>query len=165
MKRRTMVAVVALVAGAGAGAAAAWMGSGRPVPAPASPPAEAARASAMAQSSDATSVAESAADPARGADVFHVCSACHSIGRGGPDVDGPNLYGVVGAPVAERRPRYGYTQALRDVSGIWTEQRLEAWLTNPVAFAPGTAMHFAGLDDAKDRADVIAYLATQGPRK
>ncbi len=157
MRRGAMLAGVAVLAGTCAGAA--WMGSGQLVPAPASRPAAPAHPGAIAQSSGPTLVA----DAARGAEVFRICSACHSIGRGGPDVDGPNLYGVVGAPIAERRPRYGYTQALRDVGGIWTVRRLDAWLTNPVAFAPGTAMHFAGLDDAKDRAAVIAYLATQGP--
>lgn len=105
------------------------------------------------------------ADAGRGGTLFRACAACHSVGRGGPDVDGPNLYGVVGAPVAGRRPRYGYTQALRDVGGTWTEARLDAWLTDPAAFAPGTAMHFAGLAEASDRADVIAFLATQGPAR
>ena len=106
-----------------------------------------------------------AADPDRGASVFQTCSACHTIGRGGADVDGPNLYGVVGARIAGRRPRYGYTQALRDVGGVWTAPRLDAWLTNPGAFAPGTAMHFPGLPDARDRTDVIAYLTAQGPSR
>ena len=105
------------------------------------------------------------ADAGRGSTVFRTCAACHSVGRGGPDVDGPNLYGVVGAPVAGRRPRYGYTQALRDVGGVWTERRLDAWLTDPASFAPGTAMHFAGLEDTGDRADVIAFLASQGPAR
>ncbi|WP_237477666.1 c-type cytochrome [Lichenibacterium dinghuense] len=111
------------------------------------------------------SAAGGAADPGRGASVFGACSACHTVGRGGADVDGPNLYGVVGSRVAGRRPRYGYTQALRDAGGTWTEDRLSAWLTDPAAFAPGTAMHFAGLPDARDRADVIAFLATQAPAR
>lgn len=116
---------------------------------------------------DAAAVRTSAgaADPARGASLFQTCSACHTIGRGGADVDGPNLYGVVGARIAGRRPRYGYTQALRDVGGVWTAPRLDAWLTSPAAFAPGTAMRFPGLPDARDRADVIAYLAAQGPSR
>ncbi len=106
-----------------------------------------------------------AADAGRGAEVFRTCSACHTVGRGGADVDGPNLYAVVGARVAGRRPRYGYTQALRDAGGTWTAARLDAWLTDPAAFAPGTAMHFPGLPDAEERADVVAYLASQGPAR
>lgn len=111
------------------------------------------------------SAAGGAADPGHGASVFGACSACHTVGRGGADVDGPNLYGVVGSRVAGRRPRYGYTQALRDAGGTWTEDRLNAWLTDPAAFAPGTAMHFPGLPDPRDRADVIAFLATQAPAR
>ena len=109
--------------------------------------------------------AAGAGDADHGEAVFRTCSACHTIGRGGADVDGPNLYGVVGARIAGRRPRYGYTQALRDLGGVWTGPRLDAWLTNPAAYAPGTAMHFAGLPDPRDRADVIAFLTTQGPSR
>jgi cytochrome c len=118
-----------------------------------------------AAASGTTAGAPRTADAARGAELFRTCAACHTVGRGGPDVDGPNLYGVVGAPVAERRPRYGYTQALRDAGGVWSAPRLDAWLKDPAAFAPGTAMRFAGLADARDRADVIAFLATQGPTR
>ena len=35
---------------------------------------------------------------------------------------------------------------------------LDAWLTNPRAFAAGNKMTFAGLSNPQDRADVIAYL-------
>ncbi len=41
---------------------------------------------------------------------------------------------------------------------------MDAWLKDPQAFAPGTSMGFAGLESARDRADVIAYLMRQtGP--
>ncbi|MDX7951695.1 c-type cytochrome [Lichenihabitans sp. Uapishka_5] len=102
------------------------------------------------------------ADAGAGAHLFATCAACHSVGRGGVDLDGPNLYGVVGAPVAERRPRYNYSSALRRVGGLWTPARLDAWLTSPAAFAPGTNMPFEGWADGRDRADVIAFLAQQG---
>lgn len=102
------------------------------------------------------------ADVAAGATLFAACAACHSVGRGGADLDGPNLYGVVGGPVADRRPRYGYSAALRQTGGTWTFARLDAWLTKPAAFAPGTTMTYAGLADAQDRADVIAFLNQQG---
>lgn len=101
------------------------------------------------------------ASAAAGAAVFGRCAACHSIGAGSPDRDGPNLYGVVGQPVAQNRPRFAYTAALRGVGGRWTGARLDAWLTAPQRFAPGTSMRFEGLADPLDRADVIAYLATQ----
>ena len=130
-----------------------------------SPPSDGAPSAVTAVKAGGGSGVIEAADAGRGAEVFRTCSACHTIGRGGADVDGPNLYGVVGAPVAERRPRYGYTQALRDAGGTWTERRLGAWLTDPAAFAPGTAMGFPGLPDPQERADVIAYLASQGPAR
>lgn len=157
MKRSAVLAVVA----AAAIVPVAWMaglhGFG---PATTAPPL---RGDAAAAGN--TAGGPGTADAARGAEVFRTCAACHSVGRGGPDVDGPNLYGVVDAPVAARRPRYGYTQALRDVGGVWSAQRLDAWLKDPAAFAPGTAMGFAGLADARDRAAVIAFLATQGPTR
>jgi cytochrome c len=36
-------------------------------------------------------------------------------------------------------------------------------LTKPAAFAPGTKMTFAGLSKAKDRAAIVAYLASLTP--
>ncbi len=152
--RRLGWVILAAVSSAVAGAALLTSGGSAP-PVPAGPTAAPEGAAAGLRTADA----------GRGSTVFRTCAACHSVGRGGPDVDGPNLYGVVGARVAERRPRYGYTQALRDVGGIWTEGRLDAWLTDPASFAPGTAMRFAGLPDPGDRADVIAFLATQGPTR
>jgi cytochrome c len=42
---------------------------------------------------------------------------------------------------------------------VWTETALDALLMSPEDFAPGTAMTCVGLPDAKERADLIAYLA------
>lgn len=129
-----------------------WRGSAPPAPRP--------KLAATASLTDRLR----AADPATGAALFGRCAACHSIGSAGPDRDGPNLYGVVGAPVAGRRPRYNYTSALRAFGGTWSFERLDAWLTDPRALVPGTAMVFPGLPDPQDRADLIAYLARQGGR-
>ena len=100
---------------------------------------------------------------ARGERVFRRCTACHTIGQSGGDTDGPNLYGVVGGPIGERRPRFSYTAGLKALGGNWDAKRMDAWLTNPRKMVPGTTMAFAGLPDPKDRADVIAYLSAQGP--
>ena len=101
------------------------------------------------------------ASPAAVARQFARCAQCHPIRVGAPDRDGPNLRGVVGAPVAQSSARFAYTAALRHVGGRWTPDRLDAWLTDPHRFAPGTSMGFAGLADPIARADVIAYLQAQ----
>ncbi|USI72039.1 c-type cytochrome [Sphingomonas morindae] len=101
------------------------------------------------------------ADPAKGADVFKKCTACHSDQKGGPNQIGPQLWGVVGRPVASE-PGFSYSDALKGKSGPWTFDELFAWLKSPKAYAPGTKMTFAGLSKPEDRADVIAYLNKQG---
>ena len=93
--------------------------------------------------------------------LFARCAACHAIRRGAPDRNGPTLFGVMGAPVAQTSARFAYTAALQRVGGRWTPARMDAWLTNPQRFAPGTSMGFAGLADPLDRAGVIAYLQAQ----
>ena len=40
-------------------------------------------------------------------------------------------------------------------------ERLSALVENPRTFVPGSRMAFAGIPDAGDRADLIAYLETQ----
>lgn len=101
------------------------------------------------------------ASASAGEKVFNQCYACHSIDRYAADRSGPNLFGVMGAEVANRRPRYPYTGALQAFGGRWTPERMDAWLTNPKRLVPGTAMGFAGLADPLDRADLIAYLQKQ----
>ena len=101
------------------------------------------------------------ASASAGEKVFGQCFACHSIDASAADRSGPNLFGVMGAPVGQRRPRFPYSGALQAAGGTWTPARMDAWLTNPKAMVPGTAMGFAGLADPLDRADVIAYLQKQ----
>jgi len=92
------------------------------------------------------------------ADV-RVCLACHNFQKGQPNNGkaGPNLYGVVGRPVASV-PGFNYSAALKAKGGTWTFDALNTWLKNPRTDVPGTLMTFAGFDDEKERADVIDYL-------
>ena len=90
------------------------------------------------------------------------CTACHSIAKGGPAIVGPDLYGVVGRPVASV-PGFDYSAALKKHHGPWTYAELFEWIKDPAAYAPGTKMTFAGLPDAKQRADVISFLRTLSP--
>lgn len=102
------------------------------------------------------------ADPAKGAQVFQKCAACHSITQGGANMVGPNLYGVVGDEIAKGRGGFAFSPALAAKGGKWDFKALDAWLTSPRGFADGTKMTFAGLDSAEDRANVMVYLNQQG---
>ncbi|WWB73874.1 cytochrome c family protein [Novosphingobium sp. ZN18A2] len=104
-------------------------------------------------------------DPAKGEKVFAKCRSCHTIDKGGANGIGPNLYGVPGEQIANSADRGGFafSDALKAHSGDkWTEANLDKWLTSPKSFADGTKMTFAGLPKEQDRADVIAYLNSQG---
>jgi cytochrome c len=95
-------------------------------------------------------------DATRGAAVYQVCMGCHSIDE---DDVGPHHRGVVGR-IAGSVPGFGYSPALKDSHVVWDPATLDRWLTNPQAMVPGTRMFFA-MPNARDRADVIAYLVEQ----
>ncbi len=100
------------------------------------------------------------ADPAKGADVFKKCGACHTDQKGGPNGIGPQLWDVVGRPRATEAG-FAYSDALKGKPGVWDWDTLGQWLKSPKDFAPGTKMTFAGLSNPQDRANLIAYLNTQ----
>ena len=133
---------------------------GSNVPLPKFDAAAAAAAAAAAPAAGAAPgvVAIAAGDAKKGEGVFAKCMACHTIAKGGPNGIGPNLSGVVGEAVASGRGGYAFSDALKGMGGKWDEATLNEWLTSPSKFAAGTKMTFAGLTDAQQRADVIAYL-------
>ena len=99
------------------------------------------------------------ADAATGEKVFKKCKACHKLEDGANGV-GPSLYGVVNRGVAS--VAYKFSDALTAVGGDWTPAQLDAFLTRPKDFAPGTKMTFPGLKSENDRVNLIAYLSTIG---
>ncbi len=102
------------------------------------------------------------ADPAKGEATFKKCASCHTINAGGASGIGPNLNGIVGKPVGKHAAGFAYSPDLSGHGGNWDWANLNAWLTSPRKFAAGTKMSFAGLAEGAERANLIAYLNTQG---
>jgi len=95
-----------------------------------------------------------------GEKVFKRCSACHIVAKGGKNLIGPALYGVVGRASASS-PDYSYSSALKAHGGNWGFEELNAFLLKPQSYIKGTKMAYAGLRKDKDRASVILYLNNQ----
>ncbi|QFT78906.1 cytochrome c family protein [Erythrobacter sp. THAF29] len=101
----------------------------------------------------------SAAD---GEKVFAKCQACHNVAQGGPNGIGPNLYGVMGAPIGKHAAGFNYSSALSSFGGTWGWEEMNQWLKSPKSYVNGTSMSFAGLSKIEDRAAVALYLNEQG---
>ena len=97
------------------------------------------------------------ADRANGEALARRCRACHTLERDGVNRLGPRLHGFFGQPVGSVEG-FAYTNAVLAAEFAWTPRALDAWLQHPSRFLPGNMMAFAGVPDAADRADLIAYL-------
>lgn len=114
-----------------------------------------------------------AADPAEGEENFKKCKSCHAItAPDGTEVQkggktGPNLWGIIGKPVASSPDfKYGDGILAAQAKGvIWDEAQITTYLADPTAWIKATTgddslkskMTFKLNDDAEDMA---AYLAT-----
>ena len=120
---------------------------------------------AAAPAAAAVEVASIDGDAKAGAKVFRKCKACHIIGDGAKNAVGPHLTDVVGRVQGsvESYTKYsdGFKAAMAE-GKKWTPAELDAFLTKPKDYMPGTKMAFGGLRKEDDRANVIAYLATNG---
>lgn len=96
-------------------------------------------------------------DPKRGAKIYGACASCHSLE---PDLHltGPSLDGIWGKKAASVKDFVRYSSALKEQGFIWDETSLNAWLSDPKAFVPGTYMTFRGIRDDRVRTDLIAFL-------
>jgi cytochrome c len=98
-----------------------------------------------------------AQDAAAGKTAFAQCTACHSVD--GTNGLGPSLKGVIGRK-AGSFAGFRYSRAMRTSTMTWDEKSLDAYIAEPQKVVPGNLMPFSGVADAKQRADLIAYLAT-----
>ena len=156
MNRSVLIAVAALgLASCGRGGESG--DAAAPAPAPPHPAPTAAEKAALLAALPAP---YNAGDLENGRRVFARCRSCHTITEGGPNMTGPNLYGVFGRQ-AGGHAGYNYSPAVKQAGFVWDAEHLDHWLENPRTFLTGTKMTFAGLPDATDRRDVIAFLKVE----
>ena len=101
--------------------------------------------------------AAQAQDVAAGKAVYAQCSACHTVD--GANGVGPTLQGIVGRK-AGTFAGFRFSRAMKGAGFNWDEKTLSAYVANPQKAVPGNVMPFSGIADEKQRADLIAYLAT-----
>jgi cytochrome c len=94
-------------------------------------------------------------DPQAGEAIYPRCAACHALAY---DRVGPRHCGVIGRR-AGSVAGFEYSPAMQRSKLTWTRENLERFLADPVGTVPGTTMTYAGVPDAKERADLIAFLA------
>ena len=104
-------------------------------------------------------------DATKGKAAFAKCGICHQVGPGAKTLVGPELNGIVGRKAASVAD-YPYSAGMKKLGAdgwVWTEENIDKWITDPKALIPDSpmALAFAGVPDAGERADIIAYLKTQ----
>ncbi len=94
---------------------------------------------------------------ARGERLFRNCAACHSLE---PDrnMTGPSLAELWNRQAGGLASFERYSPALKSSGIIWQDHTLDEWLKDPQHFIPGNTMRFSGIKDARQRADLLAFL-------
>jgi cytochrome c len=98
----------------------------------------------------------------RGQRLFGACAACHSL-QPDQNMTGPSLADVWNRKAGSLASFSRYSPALQSANIVWNDKTLDDWITNPQHLVPGNQMTFDGLKDARQRADLLAFLkqATQ----
>ena len=104
----------------------------------------------------AAGIVHAQGDPKRGEKIFENCRACHAADGAANEV-GPGLRGVFGRRAGERED-FRYSPALKRSGITWTSQTMDEFVADPQKLVPANRMPYAGLPDARDRADLITYM-------
>jgi cytochrome c len=96
-------------------------------------------------------------NPGRGQRVFAACSACHSL-QADQNMTGPSLAGLWGRKAGSLSSFDRYSPALKSSNIVWNDKTLDEWIEDPHHLVPDNQMTFAGIKDARQRADVLAFL-------
>src|SRR6266550_8541363 len=96
-------------------------------------------------------------DASRGQQDFRACAPCHSLE---PDrnMTGPSLADLWNRKSGSLPSFPRYSPALKSAGIIWNDDTLDEWIKDPQHFIPGNTMTFPGMKDARQRADLLAFL-------
>ena len=108
----------------------------------------------VAGAAAAALAAQTAPDPVRGEQLYVRCAACHALTY---DRVGPRHCGLLGRR-AGSVAGFDYSAAMKKSGIVWNEKTLNRFLTKPLAMVPGSSMTYDGVPEARDRADLIAFL-------
>ncbi|MBC6496938.1 MAG: cytochrome c family protein [Alphaproteobacteria bacterium GM7ARS4] len=99
------------------------------------------------------------ADATEGKRIAAKCRTCHSFEKNGKIKIGPPLWGIIDSP-AGAYFGFSYSKGLKQKNIHWSPHNMNLFVQDPQDYIPGTKMKFAGIRDAIDRANLIAYLQT-----
>ncbi|MCW5735707.1 MAG: cytochrome c family protein [Enhydrobacter sp.] len=106
----------------------------------------------------ASGAAAQSGNEARGERLFNQqCKACHTLDKDGARTMGPNLHGLMGRKAGSTEG-YESSDAMKNSGIVWNETTLLEYLKDPKGRVPGTKMVYAGLKQAAQQADMIAFL-------
>jgi len=100
-----------------------------------------------------------------GARLFRRCASCHEVGPDARNKIGPHLNEIMGR-VAAGVEGFRYSRALTSMAEdglVWDDDMMDAFLTRPSDFVPGTRMSFSGVRKESDRHEIIVFLKTLTP--
>lgn len=101
-----------------------------------------------------------AANYEAGRTVFAQCRSCHTIDASEANRVGPHLHGVIGRH-AGSVPGFAYSAAMQSQTYAWDAAHLDHYLENPAVAVPNNRMGFAGVRDATQRRDLIAFIQVE----
>jgi len=67
------------------------------------------------------------------------------------------IRGIIGRKAGSTA--FPYSKSMKTFPVTWSDKHLFVFLKNPSKYVTGTRMAFAGIDNEKERADLIAYLS------
>jgi cytochrome c len=103
------------------------------------------------------SVAHAEGDAKRGQKLYDECIACHAPERGAQQGVGHSLFGVIGRKAGDNND-FRFSPALKRSGIVWSERELDAYIADPQKKIPANRMPYSGMSDARDRADLLAYI-------